>query len=77
MIMDAMLLDMEALWIASYCSSCGVMNVTLEIYIFSCGILFANSEFKLRFQLWSAMLRMRQQHTQSCLLDRSVNFVAL
>jgi hypothetical protein len=29
-------------------------------YIFlSCGILFANSEFKLRFQLWSAMLRMR------------------
>jgi hypothetical protein len=34
MIMDTMLLDMEALWIASYCSNCQVMNVTLEIYIF-------------------------------------------
>jgi hypothetical protein len=34
MIMDTMLLDMEALWIDSYCSNCGIMNVALEIYIF-------------------------------------------
>jgi len=34
MIIYIMLLDMEALWIASYCSNCGVMNVALKIYIF-------------------------------------------
>jgi hypothetical protein len=63
MIMDTMLLDMEALWIASYCSNCRVMNVALEIYIFELWNMFANSEFKLRFQLWSAMLRMMQRHS--------------
>jgi len=34
MIMDIMLLHMEAIWIASYCSNCGVKNVPLKIYIF-------------------------------------------
>jgi hypothetical protein len=77
MIMDTMLLDMEALWVASYCSNCGVMNAALEIYIFSCGIMFANSQFKLRFQLWSATLRMKQQHSLShaCLTDLSILFL--
>jgi hypothetical protein len=75
MIMDTMLLDMEALWIASYCSNCGVMNAALEIYIFSCVII---CKLWIQTQVSALVCNVKNEATtltHSCLLDRSVNFV--
>lgn len=76
MIMDTMLLDMEDPWIASYCSKCGVMNVALEIYIFELGNIVR--KLWIQAQVSALVCNVKNEATtltQSCLLDRSVNFV--